>query len=147
MITRLMSFVLMCMLLQGCIAVPIPHKETVIPSFSGKVIDRQNKRPIADAKVEIAHFPDTRVCSQTDGQFTTKTIQQFHWFLLVPLLPSDRFWNGELTLAHDRYETHRQNIGALAPGGRFRRENRIPSVIEMIQKPNNSQATSKPAPQ
>ena len=102
-------FLLLAMLLPGCILLPNPHKEPDTPLVTGVVIDKTTGAPITKALVRLSipgkneqqEFVD--VWTDSNGQYEAQ-VYGFHWWLFVLLLPHDPACSYGLQVEHPAHE-------------------------------------------
>lgn len=81
---RCAAVVLVVALLEGCIALPIPHNRPYSPVLSGSVIDAQTSKPIAGAALRLeatthgAHLVKT-IETDADGRFSVVITKRELW--------------------------------------------------------------------
>lgn len=120
--------------LQGCVAVPFPHKQTVVPSLYGKVVDKNDGQPLQKVSVQVDTFPESLVLTTDNGLFSTLPVRRWKYFLLIPLLPCDRFWGGDLIYTRSDYKEKREHV--FVRNGCFTEYDKDSvHVVEMERKP------------
>jgi len=145
MINRVIIIAAISLTLQGCVAVPLPHKQTVIPALYGKVVDKNDGRPLQKVSVQVDTFPESLVQTTDTGIFSTSPVRRWKYFLLIPLVPCDHFWRGELILRRSDYNEKRERVHVT--NGYFTEyDKESMRVVEMEKKPNNtSEGIRRPA--
>ena len=100
-------------LLQGCIAVPIPHDRAISPQFYGRVTDAQTGTPLVDASVTAAvsssvdredqlERPKVMVRTDEHGLFAVGVVERANWFVVF-LGPAEGSCSGFLFVEHPGY--------------------------------------------
>ena len=106
--------VLTVLLLQGCIALPIPHDRPVSPTFYGQVKDAATGQPINGAMVTVvAHLfkggvdehARPKAVGRTDeqGSFEVGVVKPDTWFVLF-FGPAEGSCGGTLFVDHPQYQ-------------------------------------------
>jgi hypothetical protein len=81
---RCAAAVLVVSVLEGCIALPIPHDRPYSPVLSGSVIDAQTSKPIAGATLRLeattlaTHLVKT-IETDVDGRFSVVITKREFW--------------------------------------------------------------------
>lgn len=92
------------LLLQGCIALPIPHDRAISPMVSGLVRSQASGEPVADATVTItSHTGSAATKTDREGRYSVGIYERASWFVLV-LAPAEGFCEGALAIEHPAYE-------------------------------------------
>ena len=83
------ALIVVCVASVGCV-IPLPHATTESPRWKGRVVDASTSRPLKNARVAIALYPETAVYSRTDGRFEVGPAKHLRWgYLLTPVLIHD----------------------------------------------------------
>ncbi|MFO7530494.1 MAG: carboxypeptidase-like regulatory domain-containing protein [Marinobacter sp.] len=102
---RFLLFVLSVMSLMAC--APIPHKEDISPTISGKVIDATSGKGIKDVAVEVHPWNQTQSAlsgrSDENGEFALGKVQR--WRAVVWMLGGDPVMYGYVRIVRDGYAT------------------------------------------
>ena len=89
-----------CLLLTGCLVMPIPHKEWLAPPASGRVVDGQTGRPVSGAQVLRVEPSVASAQTRTDsnGRFELEGVKKVRWFY------ADRLARARYSFAAAGYE-------------------------------------------
>jgi hypothetical protein len=121
---RRILLLIICLLLTGCIVVPLPHVTQSSPSIKGRITDAMTSLPIKNAIVQLENHEaqDKRHASlhdrprhgattktRADGRFSIGSRYNFHllWYCNPSFqfhLPNGAYWLGELSVTHPGYE-------------------------------------------
>src|SRR5262245_4416247 len=94
------------MVLNACIALPIPHDRLAAPIVEGKVTDARTSSPIPGAEISvIADGTGAKgiVRSDAEGRFRILGSERCEWMVLVLVAPYEGFCGGKYTVTHDAY--------------------------------------------
>ena len=101
-------------LLEGCIALPIPHSHPYSPLLTGTVIDARTSLPIAGAEIRIegkTHDPPLVATARagTDGRFSVVASKRALWFPIW-LGPAEGFCAATGTVSAPGYESQEKDF-------------------------------------
>ena len=112
-------------MLSGCV-LPVPHYTANAAQATGRVIDAQTERPIANASVAIRNHPKTQTATDFHGSFTTAPDKLFHPILFILPIPGDRGYMDRLVVSASGYHQTEQKLFAFPAGDSI---NHVPLVI------------------
>jgi hypothetical protein len=134
---RCVASLCFCVLLQGCIALPIPNNRSLTPQVTGTVLDAQTMRPIEDVLVTLETQrwdPPHSISVQTsdDGTYRAHIQERTFWWVifLAPALPKP--CTGKATISAPGYREitkEFKSIGVAASWGPCGRQKEIWNVI------------------
>lgn len=106
---RFAGVIVLASLLQGCIALPIPHQRPYSPNLSGSVSDAQSKQPIAGAVIWL-ETPSTdpplegSMTTGDDGNFSIRLTRRELWWPLF-FGPAEGYCVARATVSAPGYVT------------------------------------------
>jgi len=95
----------LCAILTGCY---IPQVGQSSPFLSGRVVDADNHRPIAGAKIAFPDHPNTSTTTDEFGSFRVPATHKFYWNVVGPCstyYPSNWRYGILVQVSHAQYET------------------------------------------
>ena len=116
---RLLPFILMIVLLNGCIIFPgglvyfDPHTTTRSSPVGGTVLDERTHAPIAGAEIFLTEHPEVVCKSDCSGHFKLKKVLNWHWATSgTPAgssdVPRGDSWDTIITISHTNYILRRE---------------------------------------
>src|SRR5690242_19141901 len=100
---RVTTVLALGLLLQACIALPIPHQHPYSPKLSGSVVDAESKQPVAGAVIRMestnADPPlESITTAGADGSFSVRIAKRAFWWPLW-LGPAEGFCVARATVS------------------------------------------------
>ena len=104
---RVITVLAIGLLLQACIALPIPHQHPYSPKLSGSVVDAESKQPVAGAVIRMestsTHPPlENSTTAGEDGSFSVRITKRALWWALW-LGPAEGFCAAHATVSAPGY--------------------------------------------
>lgn len=119
---KLLNTGIACLVLSGCIALPIPHERQLSPLYFGTVTDAETGRPIEAVVVSVSgnlhseHPIPGETKTDAAGHYQVVAKEKASWFVLIAG-PTDGNCGGSLLFMHPNYEMKMERTDQVSAGG------------------------------